>query len=374
MPLKKLLHSPLNLTVLKKLDFGKRNSTPGAAPGIENIEGINKAPQVGDVKIRCIDYSENHTSETEYNDIDAFLASERPAEATYRWINVDGIHPYVINRVKENFDLHTLAAEDALNLSQRPKIEDYDNSLFIVTRMLMMRRDSLGNEQVSIFHKGDILITIQEEKGDVWDNVRLRMKKPNSRFSKFGNDYLLYALIDAVIDHIYPLLENYSDLLSELETQAFENPTPELQRHIHRIKRELLLYRRVVGPMREVVNHLYRDEDDQLKTEVKHYFRDVYDHTMQLIEVVDTYREMTSSLNEFYMSSISNRMNEIMKVLTIMASIFIPITFVAGVYGMNFEHIPELRWNYAYPTFWALCLSISGGLIFYFWKKGWLRF
>jgi len=238
----------------------------------------------------------------------------------------------------------------------------------------MLRNDELANEQVSLFHQRETLITIQEVQGDVWDSVRLRMKKSGSRFRKFGNDYLLYALLDAIIDHIFPLLENYSDTLVELENQTLEDPSPDLQKHIHRIKRELSVYRRVISPTREVIHNLYRDEEEQLIDAVKPFYRDVYDHAMQLMDTIDTYREMASSLHDFYMSAVSNRMNEVMKVLTVMASIFIPMTFLAGVYGMNFEHIPELSWTYSYPIFWVLCLLISGGLLIYFWKKRWLRF
>jgi magnesium transporter len=187
-----------------------------------------------------------------------------------------------------------------------------------------------------------------------------------------GSAYLLYTLLDAVVDHTFPLLESYGDLLEEMEVAVIDDPKPDIQRQIHRIKRELVVLRRVLWPLREVVNELHRDETERIPKEVKTFMRDVYDHAVQVMEIIETYREQAGGLNDLYMSAVSNRMNEIMKVLTIMASFFIPITFVAGVYGMNFEHIPELAWKYGYPTFWIVCLSVISGLLIFFRRKGWL--
>jgi magnesium transporter len=184
--------------------------------------------------------------------------------------------------------------------------------------------------------------------------------------------YLLYALLDAVVDHCFPILESYGELLDQLETEILENPGPRVQQKLLAIKRDLALLRRVLWPLREVVNHLQRDETEEIPREVKAFMRDVYDHAVQVMDIVETYREMAGGLNDLYMSSVGNRMNEIMKVLTIMASFFIPITFVAGVYGMNFEYIPELGWKYSYAVFWAICASVVGVLLLYFRRKGWL--
>ena len=187
-----------------------------------------------------------------------------------------------------------------------------------------------------------------------------------------GSAYLLYTLLDAVVDHTFPLLESYGDLLEEMEVAVIDDPKPDIQRQIHRIKRELVVLRRVLWPLREVVNELHRDETERIPKEVKTFMRDVYDHTIQVMDIVETHREMAGGLNDLYMSSVSNRMNEVMKVLTIMASFFIPITFVAGVYGMNFEVLPELHWKYSYAGFWAVCLTISIFLAIFFYRKRWI--
>ena len=278
----------------------------------------------------------------------------------------------MVNRLRQAYGFHTLAAEDVLRTSQRPKLETFDNHLFVVVRMLTLKEGVLRQEQVSIFLFKDTLITFQEAKGDVWDPIRQRLQKKGSRLRSMGSAYLLYTLLDAVVDHTFPLLESYGDLLEEMEVAVIDDPKPDIQRQIHRIKRELVVLRRVLWPLREVVNELHRDETERIPKEVKTFMRDVYDHAVQVMEIIETYREQAGGLNDLYMSAVSNRMNEIMKVLTIMASFFIPITFVAGVYGMNFEHIPELAWKYGYPTFWIVCLSVISGLLIFFRRKGWL--
>ena len=186
-----------------------------------------------------------------------------------------------------------------------------------------------------------------------------------------GSSYLLYALLDALVDHCFPILENYGELLEELEAAVLDDPKPEVQGQIYRVKRELAILRRVLWPLREVVNELQRDDTEEIAAPVRAYMRDVYDHAVQVMDILESYREQAGGLNDLYMASVANRMNEIMKVLTLMASFFIPITFVAGVYGMNFEHIPELSWKYSYAGFWAICLAIAGALLWYFRRRGW---
>lgn len=370
--LAKLLKSSERLLKLETFDFTKKQSTPGAAPGIENHEGIDKPPEPGAVLVSCINYSDSEFIEKKYDGIDEFFKSENPNSDSHQWINIDGLSPYVINRLREHFGLHTLAAEDTLNIPQRPKIENFEGQLFIVARMLMLRDNHIINEQVSLFHLGKVIITVQEAPGDVWDNVRKRMSKSASRFRKLGTDYLLYALIDAIIDHIFPLLENYSDLLDELETQVLKNPTPTLKQHIHEIRRELSIYRRIVGPTREMLYALYQDKGEHFDHSVAPFFGDVHDHAQQLLDAIDSYREMANGLSELYHATITEKLNETMKVLTTLASFFIPITFLAGVYGMNFTHIPELDWEYAYPTFWLTCLIVAASMWWFLRRRGWL--
>lgn len=324
------------------------------------------------MRVQCADYGPEKIEFRDVPDLAAFLREPRPEWARIRWLNVDGLHPYVVNQLRQHLGFHTLAAEDVLNTSQRPKLEEYENHLYIVARMLMMNDSSLAQEQVSIFLFKDTVLTVQETPGDVWDPIRQRLQKPASRLRTLDTSYLLYALLDAVVDHCFPILEKYGEILETLEHEVVENPSPRVQQRLHGIKRELAMLRRVIWPLREVVNELHRDETEEISPAVKAYMRDVYDHAVQVIDIVETYREMTGGLNDLYMSSVGNRMNEIMKVLTIMASFFIPITFVAGVYGMNFDNLPELHYKYSYVIFWIICLGITGALGIYFYRKGWL--
>ncbi len=345
---------------------------PGSAPGIESNREADTPPSAGKVRVQCIDYAPDRVERREIADLTAFLAEPRPDWCKVRWVNIDGLHPYVVKRFKDRYQLHTLAAEDVLNTRQRPKVEDFPDHLFVVVRMLTVGDGALQNEQISIFFFRDTVLTFQEHEGDVWDPVRQRIQNPTSRLRTQGTPYLLYVLLDAVVDHCFPILEGYGDLLEELEDHVVENPTPAVQQNIHAVKRELLVLRRMIWPMRDVLSTLQRDEHGFFTDFARTYLRDVYDHAVQVIDILESYREMAAGLHDLYMSSVGNRMNEIMKVLTIMASFFIPVTFLAGVYGMNFDHLPELHWKYAYPTFWILCLLITSGLAIFFWKKGWL--
>jgi len=235
-----------------------------------------------------------------------------------------------------------------------------------------MKEGKLQDEQTSFFFFHDTVITFQETRGDVWDSVRKRIEVTNSRLRTNGAGYLLYVLLDSMVDHFFSILESYGDLLEEMEHVVIENPSPRTQQRIHSVKRELARLRRIMWPTRELVNAVYRDETGVIPESVKNYLRDVYHHTVQVIEMIETYREMAAGLNDLYMSAVSNRMDEIMKVLTIMASFFIPITFIAGVYGMNFSNIPELAWPYSYPVFWVVCISVIASLGFYFYRRGWI--
>ena len=351
----------------------RRASQPGSAPGIESMIGVDQPAPAGAAIIQCTDYGPDRVETREVPDLATFLREPRPAWCRVRWVNVDGLHPFVVNQLRGHFGFHTLAAEDVLRVPQRPKLESYDGHLFIVARMLMMRDAALMSEQVSFFLFKDTLLTFQERTGDVWDPIRQRLQKSGSRLRTYDASYLLYALLDAVVDHCFPILESYGELLEEMEHAVAENPTPPMQRRLHGIKRELATLRRVIWPMREVMNELYREDTEEISPAVKAYMRDVADHTVQVMDIVESCRETASGLHDLYMSAVSNRTNEVMKVLTIMASFFIPITFVAGVYGMNFEILPEPHWKYSYAVFWLLCLSIIGSLAVFFVRKGWIR-
>jgi magnesium transporter len=225
---------------------------------------------------------------------------------------------------------------------------------------------------VSIFVGHRTVLTFQETPGDVWDPIRQRIRTPGSLLRRNDASFLAYSLIDAVVDESFPILELFGDRLEELEDRVLQHPSPDTIQEIHRVKRELLLVRRALWPMRELLSKMQREPHECFSEVTQTYIRDVYDHAVQAIDIVETYREVASGLTETYMTSMSNRMNEIMKVLTIMGSIFIPLTFLAGVYGMNFHHFPELDWWWAYPAFWGICLVTAGTMIFWFRRRGWL--
>lgn len=350
---------------------GAAMATPGASPGIECMAGIDTPPDPAAVRVYWCDFSVERIEWLE-GTIDEFIAAPRPDWVTDRWVNVDGLHPYAVNQLRQRYQFHTLAAEDVLRTSQRPKMEAYDHYLFVVVRMMRLEAAQLRQEQVSMFLFEHTILTFQEVPGDVWGPIRERLNRTGSRVRSLGLSYLFYALLDAVVDHFFPILENYGQRLEELEDAVLDDPGPSVQSEIHAAKRELAVLRRVLWPLREVANELQRTELPWIDAEVRTFLRDVYDHALQIIEIVEMHREQAAGLNDLYMSAVSNRMNEIMKVLTIMASFFIPITFVAGVYGMNFAYLPELSWKYSYFVFWGVCLGISGGLGVFFWRRGWI--
>lgn len=359
------------LPVTRKSYGGQPVSQPGHAPGIAHLQAANTPPETGAIQIEIIDYDTNNFSQKQMPDIESALAEPLP-EGQWRWLNISGLHPYVVKKVQEQYRLHSLVAEDILNCSVRPKAERYADHLFTVMRMFQISDNSLNNEQVSFYLMENTLVTFQEIPGDVWNPVRERMKAPDSRFRKNGLPYLLYALLDAIVDHCFPILEAYSAKLDEIEEQMLIEQGQEIQWRIHVIKRELGALGRVLFPMREVIDRLCRSEEGAgIPEVVRTYLRDVHDHALQVKDLVESCRDTAASLNELYLSSVSHRMNEVMKVLTIMASLFIPITFIAGVYGMNFEYIPELSWHYSYPVFWVTCIGVVTGLLVYFRRKGW---
>ncbi len=343
---------------------------PGSAPGIEQY--LKKEDPSIPILITVIDYGEFGHQTHNFSDISAALAHPKPDKPHVRWINIDGLRPSTIDIVGKHFGLHTLSAEDVINTYQRPKIEAFDTHLFVIARQLQLADEKLKNEQISFFLFSDTLISFQEVSGDVFDPVRKRLENKTGRFRTYKADYLFYALLDSIVDHLFPILEAYGTALEELEIEILQDPSTLSQQKLFSMKRDLSLQRRVLWPIREVVDQLYREDSDLIHPDLKTFYRDIQDHTMQVIDLLETYRDTASGLSDLYQSSVGNKMNEIMKVLTIMASFFIPITFLAGVYGMNFEYIPELGWKYSYPVFWGLCLSATAGLAVFFWRKGWI--
>ncbi len=287
------------------------------------------------------------------------------------WVNVVGMEDLtVIQQLGEHFNLHRLALEDVLNVNQRCKVEDYDDTTFMVLRYVTLD-PGLSSEQISLFVGDHFVLSFQERPGDCFDGVRDRLRKGKRRI-RVGSGYLSYALLDSVVDHFYPLLETFGERLEDLEEEVLEEPEKSTVARLHSIKRDLVNIRRTVWPMRELVSTLLREESAHFQGENALFIRDCQDHVLQVIELVEHYRDITTGLIDVYLSSISNRMNEVMRVLTLIATIFIPLSFIAGLYGMNFKYMPELEFRYGY--FFALggMAAVALGFIVYLKKKKWL--
>lgn len=353
---------------------------PGDAPGVEYDEIQGLPSGTGPVYVSCIDYSPERVFLQEIENLDEFLSKHRPEWSAVRWINVDGLTDMkVIHSLAAKYQLHPLAIEDLLHVPERPKVEaiggaesEFQARLFIIARMLQLDGDRLKSEQISIFLGHKTVLTFQESHGDVWDPIRQRIRTKGSRIRNNDASFLVYALLDAVVDHCFPILEYYGDRMEELEELVLANPHRTTINAIHKVKRELLLLRRATWPMREVISTLHKEEHECMGETARVYMRDIYDHIVQIIDIIETYRELAGDLTETYMSSVSNRMNEVMKVLTIIGTIFIPLTFLAGVYGMNFHHFPELDEVWAYPAFWLVCIVLSAVMLLLFRRRGWL--
>jgi len=292
------------------------------------------------------------------------------------WINVEGLHrTEVVEKLGSCYGLHPLLLEDVLNTDQRPKVEYYDRYLFIVLRMIYNHSRSNGciNEQVSIIVGPNYVLSLQEGKeGDTFDPIREQIRTGKGKIRKMGTDFLAYSLMDSVVDSYFTIIERIGDDIETLEESVATHPTDSTLRAIQRLKREMIELRRALWPLREVISNLQRKESPLVTESTEPYLRDVYDHVIQIIDSIENYREMLTGLMDIYLSSISNRINEVMKVLTIIATIFIPITFLAGVYGMNFEYIPELRWRWSYPIFWVIVVVVIIMMLKYFRKKRWI--
>ena len=320
--------------------------------------------------IRLIDFSEEGFEEKELESIEECLPYREKESIT--WINVDGLHDTgLINIIGTRFNLHPLVLEDILNTEQRPKLDDMDDYLFIVAKMIYFNPDddSMKFEQISFILWENYVLTFQEDIGDVFDPVRERLRKGKGRIRKMGSDYLMYTLLDALVDSYYNVLEKIGDRVETIEDDLMDSPEPETLQLIHNMKRELVFLRRSVWPIREIIGSLERGESDLINEKTKIFYRDVYDHTIQVIDTIETCRDIVSGMMDLFLSSVSNRMNEAMKLLTVFATIFIPLTFIAGIYGMNFEFMPELKWHWMYPAVWAGMIIIGIGLFLWFKRK-----
>jgi magnesium transporter len=323
--------------------------------------------------IEAFDFNKENCVEKELHSADESI--EFRDTNTITWININGLnHVNEIEKLGQHYELHPLVLEDIVNIAQRPKIDEYDDYIFVVLKMLYYNdKENIVSEQVSFILGKNYVLSFQESEGDVFDNVRDRIRQGKGRVRTMQSDYLLYVLIDSIVDHYFSVLETLGDKIEDFETDIFSgNTSDDISKDIQDLKREILRVRRAIFPLREVVNRIEKNENPLIHKKTITYFRDLYDHLIQVSDNIDIYREMIWSLMDMYMTTISNKMNEVMKVLTIMASIFIPLTFIAGVYGMNFNYMPELQFKYGYFLVWAIMIITFLGMLYYFKRKKWL--
>jgi magnesium transporter len=348
----------------------KRSKKAGLPPGTLVHIGERKTKKV---RITVIDYDETQFEQEAVKTVEeCFPFKDRP---TVTWINIDGLHDVkVIEKLGQYFGLHPLLLEDILNTEQRPKMEDFGDYIFLVVKMLNYddKTEQIEAEQVSLILGPNLVISFQECEGDVFDPLRDRLRKGKGRLRKMGADYLAYSIVDTIVDHYFIILEKFGEEIEDTETELATNPTRETLQTIRTMKKEMVFLRKSVWPLRELVSSLERGGAPLIRESTGIYLRDVYDHTIEVIDTVESFRDMISGMLDIYLSSISNRMNEVMKVLTIFAAIFIPLTFVAGIYGMNFEYMPELRWHWGYFGVLIGMASVAGGMLVYFRRKRWL--
>jgi len=355
-----------------------RRTQPGAPPGVVVPDPSQPKPTISVIAYGAGD-------EVEMQVADAGEARSLVGRRPVTWINVEGLGDApTIEQFGERFGLHRLALEDTVNVHQLAKVETYGDVLFVVLRMAHCARENAercGTEQVSLFIGSDWLLSFQEgHPGDSFDRVRGRLREGSGKMRQLGSDYLAYALIDAVIDNYYPVLEIYAERLDELEDMVMDPVGRRVMDLLHEVKADLLVLRRAIWPLRDAIALLAREENPRISENTRLYIRDCYDHVVQVVELIETFRELTADLRDLYMSSISNRINETMRVLTIFSTFFIPLTFIVGIYGMNFDHeggakplnMPELHWYFGYPLVWAVMLVTGSAMLVYFYRRGWI--
>jgi magnesium transporter len=354
--------------------FTKQYHPPGTAPGTL-IE--RELPDGSELTISLIDYTNSQLTEKQLESAtDCLPFLQQP---TTTWIHVQGVPtPKLLQEFAQLFDLHPLALEDILNTGQRPKVETYDDQIFAIATLPVVSDNTINREQVSIFTGQGYIISFHHGIATPFELLRHRLHKSGGKIRSRKADYLFYCLLDALIDEGFPVLEGFGDQVELLEEELLEKPGKETLRKLHELKRELLFLRRMLWPQRELLNKLIRDENELISDETRIYLRDCYDHTIQIIDLLETYRDMSASMLDVYLSSISYRLNDVMRVLTVISTIFIPLTFIVGIYGMNFTvntsspwSMPELNWYYGYPILWLFMLSIAVGMIIFFKRKRW---
>lgn len=347
----------------------RQHNKTGAPPGTVIYHGEE---QTNKVKITLIEYNETEFLERDFYDLSECL--DCVSGKLVKWINVDGVHQAeLIEAIGKRFNIHPLTLEDIVNTSQRAKFEDYENYVVAIMKMIDYNVDELRSEQLSIVLMNGMVISFQEANGgDAFDLIRNRIRQGKGRIRKMGADYLAYALVDAVVDYYFNVLEKIGDKIEVIEEELISDPRESTMEQLHHMKREMIFVRKAVWPVRELINNMERSESELIQEGTGIYLRDVHDHAVRVIDTIETYRDLLSGMMDIYLSSVSNRMNEVMKILTIITTIFVPVTFIAGVYGMNFDYMPELHSKWGYPAVWAVMLLIIISLIIYFKRKRWL--
>ncbi len=349
----------------------KRSKKAGLPPGTLIHIGEKK---VEEPKITIFDFDDQHVEEREVKVLEeCFVFKDKP---TVTWMNVGGDHKVeIIEKLGECYGFHPLVLEDILNTDQRPKMEVYGDYIYIVLKMLYGgdTNSLIKAEQVSLILGKNFVISFQEGKeGDVFNPVRERIRSGKGLIRKMGADYLAYSLLDTIVDNYFLILEKLGEKVELIEEELVTHPTTKTLQEIQKFKNEMIFVRRAVWPLREVISGMGRKESPLIKETTEIYLRDVYDHTVQVMDTIEIYREMLSGMLDIYLSSVSNRLNSVMKVLTIIATIFMPLTFIAGIYGMNFKYMPELEWRWGYPAIWLFVFIIGISMLIYFRKKKWL--
>jgi magnesium transporter len=350
--------------------FPRSPHAAGTSPGTVAYVGHERKKPV---RIDLIDYTEADYEERKIDDVEE-LAAYLKADTT-TWINVSGVHDTkLVERLGKLADLHPLTLEDITNTTRRPKIDEYDEYLYAVVKMAFYREKTgdLEIEQVSLILGKNFVISFQEDREDILDPLRERIRGGKGKIRRSGSSYLTYAIVDTVVDHYFAVLERFGEDIEELEERLMEDPTRTVLNDVYRMKRELIFIRRAVWPMRDVTSAFARNDYRLTTKETELYFRDVYDHVIQVADTIETFRDMASGMLDLYMSSVSNRLNEVMKVLTVFSTIFIPLTFVVGIYGMNFKFFPELEWRYGYAFVWGIMIAAILGMLAFFRRKKWM--
>ena len=355
----------------RRASKNRKKKKAGLPPGSLIFTGDQKMEQM---VIQVLQYDPEYVQEHSFQSMKELIAW-LPKQDRKLWINIEGLHDESsIEMICDHLQIHKLTTEDILNIGQRPKIDEHRDYLHITCKMLQWdgNHESVDEEQLTLLLFNRIMVTFQEKTGDVFAGVRHRLMEGKGTIRARGSDYLLYALMDAVIDHYFIIIETLGEQIEALETLMMEGADDHKLNKIHQLRRETLSLRRSVYPLRDVINKLERQEAPLVQSETGIFIRDLYDHTIQVIETIEVFRDMVAGLIDLYMNSINQKMNEVMKVLTIIATIFIPLTFIVGVYGMNFDNMPELHWPMGYAFVWAIMILVLVGMIAHFKRKRWM--